>query len=195
MNLYFAVQKVVLNDEALRKAKEFANAVTLTTDYRDASQNKYEKVCNDHLASKLGEEAAKMVLSRFATVEGPDYEIYHGNEKSWKADLLVNATPVAVKTQTTSAAMRYGLSWTFQNGIKRKDTLLLQPNAWVVFVEYDDTHLPYNTCFVLPPFQMKNLVLGTPKLDYLKDHKKVVYASSLPAMQVEEYKNITTNIS
>ncbi len=186
MKLYSSVLKIVLTDNLIEKARQFADAVTLTTNYSDANQTKIDKIKKDHFVSKLGEEAAAFVLSQYAKVEGPDYTIYQAKEKSWQADLFVNEIPVAVKSQTTSAAIRYGLSWTFQAGIKRKDIILQQPEKWVCFVEYDDYHSPYQTCFVLPPFQVKELVFDEPKLAYLKDHKKVVYANSLPRMQVEE---------
>ena len=188
MKFYQAVQKILLSEEIIYKAKQFAKAVAATTDYSDSNQMRIDKIIKDHFVSKAGEEATKIVMRRFAVVRGPDYCIYPAKEKSWEADLFINTIPLAVKTQTTSAAMRYGLSWTFQDGINRKDMILRQPEAWVVFVEYDDIHEPYQTCFVLPPFQIKELVFGQPKLAYLKGHKKVVYASSLPKMSVEKQK-------
>ncbi len=74
-------------------------------------------------------------------------------------------------------ANKYGLSWTFQSGSLRKDSIIDKHDAWVVFVEYDDTK-PHN-CKVLPPFQIKELIFGEPKLSYLKDSKKIVYADTL----------------
>ena len=185
MKFYTSVQKVKLTDSIIDKARSFAGLVAATTDYSDANQIGKDKIIHDHFVSKLGEEAAKMVMSRYTSVAGPDYAVYEGKQKSWEADLFVNKIPLAVKTQTTSAAVRYGLSWTFQCGVKRRDLILEQPEAWVVFVEYDDYNEPYQTCFVLPPFQMKDLVLGEPRLSHLKGHKKVVYAASLPKMEVE----------
>ena len=185
MKFYSSVQKIVLAKEVVDKAKSFAVEVAATTDYSDANQQQKDKIITDHFISKIGEEAARVVLCRFAKVEGPDYAIYEAKQKSWAADLFVNKVPLAVKTQATSAAIRYGLSWTFQSGAKRKDLILHQPEAWVVFVEYDDYNAPYETCFVLPPFQMKELVLDEPRLPHLKGHKKVVYAASLGKMEVE----------
>ena len=185
MKFYSSVQKLWLSKEIIDKAKQFAKAVTLTTDYSDTNQSTTDKIIRDHFVSKLGEEAARIVMSRFASVEGPDYNIYTAKQKSWEADLFVNKLPLAVKTQTTSAAVRYGLSWTFQCGIKRRDIILDKPDAWVIFVEYDDMHEPYQTCFVLPPFQIKELRFSEPKLSHLRGHKKVVYAASLPKMKVE----------
>ncbi len=188
MKYYSSVQKLTLSEAILIKAKQFAQSVVRTTNYSDANQTQINKIINDHYVSKLGEEAVKMVMGGYAEVKGPDYQIYEAKQKSWEADLFINETPLAVKTQTTSAAIRYGLSWTFQSGLKRKDTILEQPDAWVVFVEYDDSHIPFQTCFVLPPFQIKELVFNEPKLAHLKGHKKVVYATSLPKMNVEDWK-------
>ena len=185
MKFYTSVKKVVLSNQVVERARRFAGLVAATTDYSDTNQTLANKIIQDHFVSKLGEEATKMVLNHYAPVAGPDYTIYEGKQKSWEADLFVNKIPLAVKTQPTSAAIRYGLSWTFQCGVKRRDMILDQPEAWVVFVEYDDYNAPYTTCFVLPPFQMKNLVLAEPRLDKLKGHKKVVYATSLGRMEVE----------
>ncbi len=185
MKFYSPVQRVTLPKEVMEKAKSFAEAVTSTTDYSDANQHVRAKIVTDHFISKIGEEAARLVMSRFAQVKGPDYAIYEAKQKSWTADLFINGTPLAVKTQATTAAMRYGLSWTFQDGAKRRDIILQQPEAWVVFVEYDDYNLPHQTCFVLPPLQMKELKLEAPRLAHLTGHKKVVYAASLGKMEVE----------
>lgn len=187
MKFFSSVQKVILPEYTLITARNFSDAVTITTDYSDANQNLKTKVASDHFISKLGEEATKIVMNRYAKVVGPDYAVYTANQKSWQADLLVNEIPVAVKTQKTSAALRYGLSWTFQCGTYRKDTILMQPEAWVVFVEYDDLHPPYCTCYVLPPLQVKDLCFDKPKLPHLQNHKMVVYAHSLPKWKVEVF--------
>lgn len=185
MKYYTSVKKIILNKEMVEKGKWFADLVATTTDYSDTNQTMKDKIVHDHFVSKLGEEATRLALSNYAKVVGPDYTIYEAKRKSWEADLFVNGTPLAVKTQATSAAIRYGLSWTFQCGVKRRDIILEQPEAWVAFVEYDDYNAPYQTCFVLPLFQMKDLLLAEPQLDKLKGHKKVVYAASLGKMEVE----------
>lgn len=118
-----------------------------------------------------------MVMCNFGVVVGPDYTIYPARQKSWQEDLLVNGIALAVKTQKQSMANRFGLSWTFQAGSSRYDTILNKPAAWVAFVKFDD--LSGNTCFVYPPRQIKDLLFEEPKLDKLKGHKKVVYATSL----------------
>jgi hypothetical protein len=177
VKFYTTIQKVSLDKAIAEKAWAFAKQVIETTNYTDSNQTQKEKIKLDHFISKLGEEAAKQVLEKYAVVTEPDYTIYQAQQKSWQHDLFVNEVGLAVKTQSRSSANKYGLSWMFQAGDKRKDAVLQNPNAWVVFVECDDTN-PY-TCYVYPPYQIQTLQLGEPKLAHLIGHKKVVYANTL----------------
>ena len=181
MKYFHTVQQVTIDEAIISRAKAFATQVTATTNYADANQFSTAKITNDHFISKIGEEAAKMVLCNYAPVVGPDYTIYHGKAKSWADDLYVNGIGLAVKTQQRSAALRFGLSWTFQAGPARCDIIVKKPDAWVLFVEYDDTS--GNLCYVYPPFQMKELILGEPVLQKLRGFKKVVYANTLPLIK------------
>ena len=178
MKFFSEIQQVNLDKKIVLLAWDFAGKVTATTNYSDSNQTLLKKIKDDHFVSKLGEEACKIVFSKYANVAGPDYTIYPGDRKSWQEDLMIDSVGLAVKTQRRTAAKKYSLSWTFQYGAKRKDTLLHNPEAWVVFVEYDDT-APYN-CYIYPPYQIKNLIFQEPKLLHLKNHKKVVYAAMLP---------------
>ena len=180
--LHENIVKVNVDIPAIRRAHEFSLKVTPTVNYKDSNQNKFNKVKDDHFVSKIGEEAAKIVLSVFGKVTGPDYAVYHGKLKSWDHDLFIHNIGIAVKTQRRTNALKYGLSWTFQSGEKRRDTILYNPNAWVIFVEYNDQH-PYN-CNVYPPLQIKQLTFKEPKLPHLKDYKKVVYADTLPLVNI-----------
>lgn len=175
---YSSVIKINLERDLVKRAWEFAKKVAVTVDYSDSNQHQIKKIRDDHFVSKLGEEAAKKVLLAFANVRGPDYSIYNSKQKTWDADLIINNAGVAVKTQRKTNADKYSLSWTFQCSEKRRDIILDNPDAWVVFVEYDDTN-PYN-CYVYPPYQIKFLKFGAPKLHYLKSSKKVIYAIDLP---------------
>ncbi len=181
MRWYSSIETVHLLPEAVKRAQHFAEKVVVTTDYSDCNQVVLQKIKNDHFISKLGEEAARIVLSKYAKVSLPDYSIYPASQKSWAKDLVANGYGIAVKTQKSSVAKKYTLSWTFQCGEHRKDVILQQPYAWVIFVEYDD--LNPHTCRVFPPFQIKELRFGEPLKSYLKGHKKVVYASSLPIIK------------
>ncbi len=177
MKFYAAIKQVSLNRDAVLRAWHFANEVAATTDYKDSNQSLTKKIIDDHFVSKLGEEACKVVLTNFGNVTGPDYTIYQAKQKSWEDDLFVDDIGFAVKTQRRTAAKKYSLSWTFQAGEKRSDTILQRANAWVIFVEYNDCN-PHE-CFVYPPYQIKSLLFKEPKLQHLKAHKKVVYADTL----------------
>jgi hypothetical protein len=178
MLFYSTIQRVIISAATISKAREFANNVVATTNYSDSNQYSLEKIKQDHFISKVGEEAARIVLAGFAVVSGPDYGIYAADRKSWDDDLYVHKTGISVKTQKKSVAAKYGLSWTFQCSVTRSDIILKKPDAWVVFVEFDD--LSRNICFVYPPYQIKELTFGQPVLQKLKGHKKVVYANTLP---------------
>lgn len=150
-----------------------------TVDYRDSNQTQLKKIRDDHFVSKLGEEAVRAVFeARNCKVDGPDYEIYKGKEKSWIADLKINDLDVAVKTQRRSAANRYGLSWTFQDSPKRRDPILETPEAWVSFVVFEDTG-PGFECVVYPLLKVRTLVFDPPVLPHLAGKKKVVYLEKL----------------
>jgi hypothetical protein len=167
--------------ETVRNAHHFSLAIVDTIDYKDSNQIDPEKIKDDHFVSKIGEEAAKMAISTFGKVTGPDYTIYNSKAKSWDDDLFINNTGIAIKTQRRTNAQKYGLSWTFQSGDAREDSILHKPDAWVIFVEYDDTDPKNNPycCNVFPPYQIKQLTFKEPKLFRLKSSKKVVYADTL----------------
>lgn len=170
--------QVELDPSAVERAKAFAEAVINTVNYSDSNQFHLEKIQDDHFISKLGEEAVKKIFEGFGVhVKGPDYTIYEGKQKSWDSDLFLNGYGLAVKTQKTSSAIRYGLSWTFQSSGFRTDPILSNPEAYVCFVECDDC-AKYQ-CTIYPPCQIQTLVFKEPKLPHLKGKKKVVYAEDL----------------
>jgi hypothetical protein len=180
---------VRITPDAIQRAKEFAMSVTPTVGmpgrgYTDTHQQNLEKIRHDHFVSKVGEEAVKAVCLHLGLqVQGPDYQIYVGHQKSWSADLYIDGVGLAVKTQTATAAQNFGLSWTFQAGAYRYDPILNQPEAWVCFVEFDEQN---QSCVVCPPHQIKDLTFGEPKLARLQGSKKVVYATRLPARQLPQ---------
>lgn len=178
MKLFTEPKTVKLSKDLIDLARKFAEEVVGTVNYRDSNQYNIAKIKNDHFVSKLGEEAVKLVFEAFdKKVIGPDYTIYRGKAKSWDEDLSIEGVPLAVKTQKKSAALRYGLSWTFQSSGYRTDPILKSPNSWVCFVECDDKN-GYD-CKVFPPYQVKELNFRDPKLAYLIGKKKVVYAEDL----------------
>ena len=177
-------QTVHLSAEAVARAAAFAEAVTVTVNYRDSNQTIQKKIRDDHFVSKLGEEAVRFVFEqRDCSVEGPDYTIYSGKQKSWDADLKINDLEVAVKTQRRSAAKRYGLSWTFQDSPERRDPILDTPEAWVCLVVFEDLKDGHE-CVVYPLRKIKQLIFEAPRLSKLVGKKQAVYLETLQAHEV-----------
>lgn len=179
MSTFRTPQIIHLSPEAVARAQTFADAVIATINYRDSNQTVKQKIRDDHFVSKLGEEAVKAVFeSRNCAVAGPDYSIYNGKQKSWDADLKINALEVAVKTQRRSAAKRYGLSWTFQDSPERRDPLLSMPEAWVCLVVFEDLK-PEHECVVYPLRKISQLIFEAPRLSRLVGKKQAVYLETL----------------
>jgi hypothetical protein len=179
MSTFRTPQIIHLPPEAVDRAQTFADAVAGTVNYGDSNQTRKKKIRDDHFVSKLGEEAVRLVFeARRCSVEGPDYTVYKAKEKSWVADLTVNALDVAVKTQRRSAAERYGLSWTFQDSPMRRDPILALPEAWVCFVVYEDLK-PGCECIVYPLRKIKQLIFEPPKLSHLAGKKRTVCMETL----------------
>ena len=179
MTTFRTPQIVQLPLEIVARAQAFAEVVTDTVNYQDSSQTKKQKIRDDHFVSKLGEEAVRLVFeARHCLVEGPDYTIYEKKQKSWVADLKVNALDVAVKTQRRSAANRYDLSWTFQDSSTRRDPILAMPDAWVCLVVYEDLK-PGCECVVYPLRKIKQLIFEAPHLSRLSGKKQAVYLETL----------------
>lgn len=179
MSTFRTPQTILLPSEVIERAGAFADAVINTVNYRDSNQSRKQKIRDDHFVSKLGEEAVRLVFeARSCLVEGPDYTIYDKKQKSWIADLKVNALDVAVKTQRRSAANRYGLSWTFQDSPKRRDPILSTPEAWVCLVVFEDLK-PDHECVVYPLRKLKQLIFEPPRLRQLVGKKQAVYLETL----------------
>lgn len=179
MSTFRTPQILHVPPEFVARARSFADAVIETVNYRDSNQNKTKKIRDDHFVSKLGEEAVRLVFEmRQCAVIGPDYEVYSSRQKSWSADLRINALDVAVKTQRRSAANRYDLSWTFQDSPRRRDPILSMPEAWVCLVVYEDLK-PDHECVVYPLRKIKQLIFEAPRLGRLAGKKQAVYLETL----------------
>jgi hypothetical protein len=184
MSTFKDPQIVHLPQQAVERARGFSEAVISTVNYRDSNQTIKQKIWDDHFVSKLGEEAVRFVFEkRDRKVEGPDYTIYSGKQKSWDADLKINGLEVAVKTQRRSAAKRYGLSWTFQDSPERRDPILDLPEAWVCLVVYEDLKEGYE-CVVYPLRKIKQLIFEAPRLSKLAGKKQAVYLETLQKHRV-----------
>ncbi len=178
MRIFGLKQNVKLDDAVILRARQFAESVIDTVDYRDSNQPFREKVQLDHFISKIGEEAVGNVFRQYGCeVTGPDYRIYDGKQKSWDCDLRIDGIGLAVKTQSASAAKKYGLSWTFQDAPKRRDIILDQPDAWVCFVLCDDFNS--HNCVVYPVLQIHQLSFRPPRLAHLHGKKQVVYSDDI----------------
>lgn len=176
MKYFSEIQHIQLTRDIIEKCGQFANRVISTVDYSDSRQFNKSKVWQDKFIGKIGEEAVYQVFKRFTdNITKPDREIYVGRAKSWDADIKVDDVDLAIKTQSKSSSDRYGLSWMFQAGQRRRDSILDKPDAWVCFVLCDDTQKLYE-CTVHPAMQIKDLSFGEPKLKKLRGEKKVVYA-------------------
>jgi hypothetical protein len=177
-------QTVQLPPEIVTRARNFADTVSETVNYRDSNQTKKKKILDDHFVSKLGEESVRLVFeARRCNVEGPDYAVYESKKKTWVADLKVNRLEVAVKIQRCSAANRYGLSWTFQDSPERRDPVLAQPGAWVCLVVYEDLK-PGAECLVYPLRKIKQLIFEAPRIGRLVGKKQVIYLETLQKHQI-----------
>ena len=184
MGTFRTPQTIHVPPEAVTRAKAFAEAVIETVNYCDSNQTLKKKIHDDHFVSKLGEEAVRLVFeSRHCAVEGPDYTVYDGKQKSWAADLRVNSLEVAVKTQRRSAANSYGLSWMFQDSPRRRDPILAMPGAWVCLVVYEDLK-PAFECIVYPLRMIKQLIFEDPRLSHLVGKKQAVYLETLEKHKV-----------
>jgi len=169
------IATIEISSHQIQVAREFALKVIETVDYADSNQSNKDKIAEDHFISKIGEEAVKTCYENLGfAVSAIDYTIYNGKDKSWESDIFINNYPLAVKTQKVSSAIKYGLSWTFQSSEFRNDPILQNPDAWVCFVECDDSH--NFSCRVFPPIQIKSLTFRAPQLPHLLGKKKVVYA-------------------
>ncbi len=179
MKYFHTPQNILLAASDLAQAAQFADAVIATVNYRDSNQANVVKIQDDHYISKLGETAVRKAFEQYdCRVEGPDYTIYEGKQKSWDDDLYINGVGLAVKTQRLSAAQRYGLSWTFQRSPARTDPILRKPEAWVCFVSYDDLSAQ-SICQVFPPLQISILPFKSPQLPHLAGKKVAVYAADI----------------
>lgn len=181
MRFFIEPLEIRPNKTMIKKARSFASKVVGTVNYKDSNQSNMSKIEKDHFLGKIGEQVVVAALKKFTKdIIGPSFEIFHGKNKSWDADLQINGIEVAVKTQKSSSAKRYGISWCFQFSERRKDPVLNNSNSWVCFVVCDEIN-EYR-CKVFPFFQIKELTFEEPKLPYLKGKKKFVYARSLPKL-------------
>lgn len=163
-------QIVTVKKSWIKNSKEYSEGVVGTVKYGDSKQFSAEKIQNDHFTGKIAEFCAHHVLKDFHDINPPDCQIYKGKGKSWESD-LVGKVEFAIKSQTYESYRKYGASVMFQD-IKggRRDPILDKPEAFVVYVVVGG-----GFGIVLPPIQVKDLILDEPKLWHLKGKKSVAY--------------------
>lgn len=176
--------EVEIKDEVYQMCYKFANEVNPTTKYGDCGQNDMNKRMIDNLIGKIGEFAVWFILKHICSLQSdsPDCNIYKGKQKSWKSDLLINTDDgninCAVKTQSLSQAIKYGLSGTFQIASFRKDKVFDSKNEliFLCLVDDNDENLCYKRILVLPPKKITDIKFSDPKLLKFKGIKTCYYA-------------------
>ena len=154
----------------MTKSQQYADGVVGTVNYADSSQKNLDKIKNDHYTGKIAEFCAHHLLKGDFDINPPDCEIYKGKKKSWESD-LIGKINFAIKSQTFKSYKLYGASIMFQD-IKggRRDPILDEPESKVVYVVVGDQF-----GIVVPPVEVKNLILDEPELWHLKGKKSVAY--------------------
>lgn len=183
------------------KAQKFAEDVVKTIDYTDRKQPNREKVRFDYFIGKVGEEGVYAAFSQMGIqiysqdrntltlTPGPDYAIYPKKRKTFGHSLFIKYNDkyieISVHTQAISQAIKYGTGWTFQI----QDPILNNPEAWVVFVECDDTRTKTYDCIIHQPYQIKDLEI-VDAAGYYKGIKKFIRKEDLPCFQKDRIKTI-----
>jgi len=176
------------NMEMVNLAKEFANRTIAKGmyDYSDSNQRDVEKIKLDFQTEKISEASVYTALGRLGysvcnihKENHPDYTIYDKPYvRLWEKNCIwIDEIRYKIKSQLSGQALRYGLSWTFQDGARR-DPILDDKDAWVIFIECDEKY-GYE-CRMYPPYQIKQLKFSDPYKAELKGSKKVVMADDLP---------------
>ncbi len=182
--------------ELLESYTKFAEACVETNKnlYKNRNQRNVDKITEDILNGKMGEYGAyEFLRSRNMKPDDlPDIKIYAKRNKSFGADLNFGNVPVHVKCQSEESATKYGMSWTFQyggrtdTGNKKRnhhDPIIENPSGVIIFCtvgSVDRGRLPRVWVqAALPTTLCIPELLELPKLDYLKDFKRVVYYETL----------------
>jgi len=168
---------IYISKKHSKKVMEFAELVSLTTNYSDCEQNNYKLKVYQHYIGKLGELAVFLFLRKNYDITEPDFTIYNKKNKSWDSDLKVKDIHISIKTQDIASAKRFGLSWTFQHIQKgRKDSSIKNKHTLMIPTLYDNRYYNSLRIIIFPSLEMQEIVFGEPKKKSLKNKKLVVYA-------------------
>lgn len=115
----------------------------------------------------------------------PDCEVYTTKGKSWASDLFVGEHKVAVKTQDSNSAARFGSSWVFQKGgigYGHRDPVIDGGKSFALFVTLD---IENKSAELYGPFEMAELRphFKPPKVAALRFSKTVIYLDDIKDIQ------------
>lgn len=155
-------------------------------------QRNSTKIKHQTAVGKMGEFASQAYLQSLGhECSAPDCKVYTnktGRKKSWDSDLIVNEHKIAVKTQDSASAKRYGESWIFQkggNGYRgHRDPIIDKGESFVLFVTLS---IGDKTARVRGPFHMSNIrkYFKAPKIHALKFSKACVYLKDIRHLKSE----------
>jgi len=168
---------VYINKNHSKEIMQFAEKVSITTNYSDCNQNNFNLKVYQHYIGKLGELAVYLYLKDKHNITKPDFKIYETKNKSWDSDLKISNKHLSIKTQDVKSAKRFELSWTFQyikNG--RKDSSI-KNNTIVIPTLYDNNYYKDLRIIIFPSINIKEIKFGEPKKQSLKGKKLVMYAT------------------
>ena len=179
--------KIVLNDDEIREAQQFADEVvsTVSSYYRDRGQSNIDNIKKQTFIGKLGEYGARSWLL-LQGYQCSDINLTVTYNKTFDADLILNnGIKCHVKSQDLESANRFGISWTFQfsgqgGGHRDKeifDNYDLEDRVVFCLVQSPVVYI----CAQVYVSQLHEMSLfGLPKKESLRGIKKVVYYDSIP---------------
>ena len=179
--LYFTTEEW---DTVYAACSNYAKKEFKSTELQRARRNQTNKsaILSQTTVGKIAEWAVTFFYSdKGYQMSAPDMKIYAAPNKSFDADLLMNGTPLHVKSQSIDSANRYGTSWTFQYGGKgtgHKDPLInrVDENVALCVVDMKQHMVIIHGIF---NFKVLRKKLKEPKLDYLKKTKRCIYLTDL----------------
>lgn len=187
-----------LSDEIIDKCENFAEKTmeNFKDNYNDRNQSVYDKIKQDFFIGKIGESCVVIAYERLGievfNTKGEKGANYNVESYVWgRNDLIINSVRHRVKSQTTSQAKRYGLSWTFN--LDPRDPILDNPEGNVIFVEVDDIYRNLG-CDIYPPYKIKELKFTEPKREALLGKKTIVLAENIPYYKLRRINTIQSSI-
>lgn len=183
-----------ISDDLILKCREFANKSTSTSSdkYARRGQSNVEKINNDIMHGKIGEEIAYMHLSKIIKdLSKPDYNIYESKDKNWDTDLKGSNIKIAVKTQDIQSEIHFSRSWVFQygNGVYDCDSEVFKKTENSQYVCFVSINIPKRIAKIRAILNVnwlhKNNMFKEMKNPKLRSNKLAVYYSDLEKYEKE----------